>query len=82
MVKWAKELEEYDIEYGENDHFKGQSNEPAETCESSMSSNKRVFQAKRKEKHHIGDSKTRSVPHNQKKEERFESGAEQQASTK
>ncbi|PWA90420.1 hypothetical protein CTI12_AA101110 [Artemisia annua] len=82
MVKWAKELEEYDIEYGENDPFKGQSNEPAETCESSMSSNKKVFQAKRKEKHHIGDSKTRSVPHNQKKEERLESRAEQQASTK
>ncbi|PWA56436.1 reverse transcriptase domain-containing protein [Artemisia annua] len=81
MVKWAKELEEYDIEYGENDPFKGQSNKPAETCESSMSSNKRVFQAKRKEKHHIGDSKTGSVPHNQK-EERLESGAEQQASTK
>ncbi|PWA53661.1 reverse transcriptase domain-containing protein [Artemisia annua] len=46
MVKWAKELEEYDIEYGENDPFKRPSNEPAETCKSSMSSNKRVFQAK------------------------------------
>ena len=82
MVKWAKELEEYDIEYGENDPFKGQSNETDETYEWSMSSNKRVFQAKRKENHHIGDSKTRSVPHNQKKEERLKSGTEQQALTK
>ncbi|PWA53909.1 reverse transcriptase domain-containing protein [Artemisia annua] len=80
MVKWAKELEEYDIEYRENDPFKRPSNEPAETCESSMSSNKRVFQAKRKEKHHMGDSKTRLVLHNQ--EERLESGAEHQTSTK
>lgn len=78
MVKWAKELEEYDIEYGENDPFEGQSNEPAETCESSMSSNKKVFQAKQKE-HHINDSKRRSVPHTQ---ERLESGTQQQASTK
>ncbi|PWA65461.1 hypothetical protein CTI12_AA329100 [Artemisia annua] len=78
VVKWAKELEEYDIEYEENDPFEGQSNEPAETCESSMSSNKRVFQ---EEKHHIGDSKTRLVPHNQKKEERLVSGTEQHAST-
>ena len=44
MVKWAKELEEYDIEYGEKDPFEGQNDEPSETCESSMSSNKRVFQ--------------------------------------
>ncbi|PWA75924.1 reverse transcriptase domain-containing protein [Artemisia annua] len=78
VVKWAKELDEYDIEYEENDPFEGQSNESAETCESSMSSNKRVFQ---EEKHYIGDSETRSVPHNQKKEERLESGMEQQAST-
>ncbi|PWA42739.1 reverse transcriptase domain-containing protein [Artemisia annua] len=78
MVKWAKELEEYDIEYEENDPFEGQSNEPAKTYESSMSSNKRIFQ---EEKHHIGDSKTCSVPHNQKKEERLVSGMEQQAST-
>lgn len=78
MVKWAKEFEEYDIEYGENDPFEGQSNEPAETCESSMSSNKNVFQAKQKEKHHINDKKTRSVPHSQ---ERLEFGMEQQAST-
>ncbi|PWA48091.1 reverse transcriptase domain-containing protein [Artemisia annua] len=82
MVKWAKELEEYDIEYGENDPFEGQIHEPAETCESSVSSNKKVFQAKRKEKHHIGDLKTRLVQHNQKKEECLESGAEQQASSK
>ncbi|PWA43950.1 reverse transcriptase domain-containing protein [Artemisia annua] len=77
VVKWAKELEEYDIEYGENDPFEGQSYEPAETCESSVSSNKKVFQAKRKEKHHIGDLKTRLVQHNQKKEECLESEAEQ-----
>ncbi|PWA83713.1 reverse transcriptase domain-containing protein [Artemisia annua] len=82
VVQWAKELEEYDIEYGENDPFEGQSHEPAETCESSVSSNKKIFQAKRKEKHHIGDLKTRLVQHNQKKEECLESGAEQQASTK
>ena len=78
MVKWAKELEEYDIEYGENDPFEGQSNEPTETCESSMSSNKRVFRAKQKE-HHINDSKKHLIPHSQ---ERLESGTEQQASTK
>ncbi|PWA59482.1 reverse transcriptase domain-containing protein [Artemisia annua] len=78
VVKWAKELEEYDIEYEKNDPFEGQSNEPAETYESSMSSNKRIFQ---EEKHHIGDSQTCSVPHNQKKEERLVSGTEQQAST-
>ena len=78
MVKWAKELEEYNIEYGENDPFEGQSNEPAETCESSMSSNKKVSQAKQKE-HHINDSKIHLIPHNQ---EHLESGTEQQASTK
>ncbi|PWA64731.1 hypothetical protein CTI12_AA341310 [Artemisia annua] len=82
VVKWAKELEEYDIEYGENDRFEGQNDEPTETCESSMSSNKRTFLAKREEKHHMGDSKIRSVPRNQKKDECLESGAEQQASTK
>ncbi|PWA89754.1 reverse transcriptase domain-containing protein [Artemisia annua] len=82
VVKWAKELEEYDIEYGEKDPFVGQSNEPAETCESSMSSNKKVFQAERKEKHHIGDLKIRLVQHDQKKEECLESEAEHQASTK
>ncbi|PWA22622.1 reverse transcriptase domain-containing protein [Artemisia annua] len=78
VVKWAKELEEYDIEYEKNDPFEEQSNEPAETYESSMSSNKRIFQ---EEKHHIGDSQTCSVPHNQKKEERLVSGTEQQALT-
>ena len=79
MVKWAKELEEYDIEYGENDPFEGQSNEPAETCESSMSSNKKVLQAKLKEEHRIYDTEARSVPQNQ---ERLGLGTEQQASTK
>lgn len=78
MVKWAKELEEYNIEYGENDPFEGQSNEPAETCESSMSYNKKASRAKQKE-HHINDSKVHLIPHNQ---EHIESGTEQQASTK
>ncbi|PWA54388.1 reverse transcriptase domain-containing protein [Artemisia annua] len=79
VVKWAKELEEYDIEYGENDPFEGQSNEPAETCESSTYSNKKVFQVERKEKQNIGSSKMCLI---QKKEEYPEFGAEQQASTK
>ncbi|PWA49755.1 reverse transcriptase domain-containing protein [Artemisia annua] len=82
VVKWAKELEEYDIEYGENDPFEGQSNEPAETCESSTSSNKKVFQAERKEKQHIGDLRMRLVQYDQEKEECLEFGAKQQASTK
>ena len=78
MVKWARELEEYNIDFGENNPFEGQSNEPADTCESSMSSNKKVFRAKQKE-HHINDSKIHLIPHNQ---EHLESGTEQQASTK
>ncbi|PWA61120.1 hypothetical protein CTI12_AA376020 [Artemisia annua] len=79
VVKWAKELEEYDIEYGENDPFEGQSNELAETCESSTYSNKKVLQVERKEKQNIGSLKMCLV---QKKEECLEFGAEQQASTK
>ncbi|PWA97176.1 hypothetical protein CTI12_AA031470 [Artemisia annua] len=78
VIKWAKELEEYDIEYGENNLFEGQNDAPTETCESSMPSNKRTFQAK----HHIGDSKIHSVPHNQKQDECLKSREEQQASTK
>ncbi|PWA44270.1 reverse transcriptase domain-containing protein [Artemisia annua] len=79
VVKWAKELEEYDIEYGENDPFEGQSNELAETCESTTYSNKKVLKVERKEKQNIGSLKMCLV---QKKEECLEFGAEQQASTK
>ncbi|PWA79362.1 hypothetical protein CTI12_AA209300 [Artemisia annua] len=47
MIKWAIELEEYDIEYGIDGLFEGQTDEPAEVGESNMSSNKRTFKAKR-----------------------------------
>ncbi|PWA51865.1 hypothetical protein CTI12_AA457230 [Artemisia annua] len=79
VVKWAKELEEYDIDYGENDPFKRQSNELAETCESSTYSNKKVLQVERREKQNIGNLKMCLV---QKKEECLEFGTEQHASTK
>ncbi|PWA63392.1 hypothetical protein CTI12_AA355520 [Artemisia annua] len=87
MVKWAIELEEYDIGYGIDGLFEGQTDEPAKVGKSNMSSNKRTFKAKREEKHHVGDLKMRMTSHNQKKGKRliepsFESGVEQQASTK
>ncbi|PWA58726.1 reverse transcriptase domain-containing protein [Artemisia annua] len=86
MVKWAIELEEYDIEYGINGLFEGQTNEPAEVGESNMSSNKRTFKAKIEEKHHVGDLKMRMTSNNQKSkcldESSFKSGVKQQASTK
>ncbi|PWA41577.1 reverse transcriptase domain-containing protein [Artemisia annua] len=87
MVKWAIELEEYDIEYVIDGFFEGHSNEPDEVGESNMSSNKRTFKAKGEEKHQVGDLKMRMTSHNQKKGKRliepsFEYEVEQQASTK
>ncbi|PWA27042.1 hypothetical protein CTI12_AA627960 [Artemisia annua] len=87
MVKWATELEEYDIEYGMEGPFEGHTDEPAKVDDSNMSSNKMTLEAKREGKHQLGDLKMRRTPHNQKKGKRlvepsFESGVEQQASTK
>ena len=62
-VKFARELEEYDIEYGDGNLFAGQNDEPPEACESNMSSNKKPLQAKRERGHHLGDSKTRVASH-------------------
>ncbi|PWA40389.1 reverse transcriptase domain-containing protein [Artemisia annua] len=41
VIKWARELEKYDIEYGDGNLFKGRNDEPPEACESNMSSNKK-----------------------------------------
>ncbi|PWA91624.1 reverse transcriptase domain, Ribonuclease H-like domain protein [Artemisia annua] len=81
-VKWARELEEYDIIYGEDDLFKNQQDEPPEACESNMSSNRKLPQAKREGSHHLDDSRTRVTPHIQENSEGLDSGTEQQASTK
>ncbi|PWA43926.1 ribonuclease H-like domain-containing protein [Artemisia annua] len=81
-VKWARELEEYDIIYGEDELFKSQQDEPPEACESNMSSNRNLPQAKREGSHHLGDSRTRVTPHIKENSESLDSETEQQASTK
>ncbi|PWA57128.1 hypothetical protein CTI12_AA410490 [Artemisia annua] len=87
MVKWATELEEYDIEYGIEGPFEGHTDEPEEVDETNMSSNKKTLEAKRGEKHQVDDLWMRKTSHSKKKGKRlvepsFESGVEQQASTK
>ncbi|PWA81036.1 reverse transcriptase domain-containing protein [Artemisia annua] len=86
MVKWAAELEKYDIEYGMEGYFEGYMDKPAEVEETNMSSNRNTFEAKKEEKHQVGDLKMHETSHSPKKgkcliEPRFESEEEQQAST-
>ncbi|PWA51617.1 reverse transcriptase domain-containing protein [Artemisia annua] len=86
MVKWATELVKYDIEYGTEGYFKGYTDKPAEVEETNMSSNRNTFEAKKEEKHQVGDLKMHETSHSPKKgkclvEPRFESEEEQQAST-
>ncbi|PWA51647.1 hypothetical protein CTI12_AA462440 [Artemisia annua] len=86
MAKWAMELDEYDIEYGMDNFVEGQTHIPTELGKSIMSSNKGTFEAKRKEKIHLGDLKMRITSPNPKEdkcllEPNFEYEVEQQAST-
>ncbi|PWA76712.1 reverse transcriptase domain-containing protein [Artemisia annua] len=84
MVKWAAELEEYDTEYGTEGYFEGQMDKPAKVEETNMSSNRNTLEAKKEEKHQVGDLKMHETSKKGKRliEPRFESGVEQQASTK
>ncbi|PWA64906.1 hypothetical protein CTI12_AA156400 [Artemisia annua] len=86
MVKWATELEEYDIEYGTEDYFEGHIDKPAEVEETNMSSNRKTLEAKKEEKYQVGELKMHETLHSPKRGKRlvepsFESGVEQQAST-
>ncbi|PWA38141.1 hypothetical protein CTI12_AA583980 [Artemisia annua] len=85
MVKWAAELEEYDIEYGMEGYFEGHMDKPAEVEETNMSSNRKTLEAKKEETDQVDDLKKHETSHNPEKgkhlvEPRFESGVEQQAS--
>ncbi|PWA63589.1 hypothetical protein CTI12_AA348680 [Artemisia annua] len=83
IVKWAAELEEYDIEYGTEGYFEGHMDKPAEVEKTNMSSNRNTLEAKKEEKHQVGDLKMHKTSQKGKRliESHFESGMEQQAST-